>query len=152
MKLLKLYSILIVIVLLTASCSMMKKSSGDGLVSISEILADAKSPLSNDQQEKLKAFSTSGGREAFMGIYNIFDEKQTDALKEAFGVSAGRDGGPERPRFLFFAVILENSGCPLSEEQIVKWKALPDGRGGFQQMREVLTEEQNGVFQGMFNR
>ena len=87
-----------------------------------------------------------------MGAYEIFDEKQTGALKETFGASAGRGGGPERPRFLFLAIILENNGCPISEEQLVKWKAMPDGREGFQQLREVLTEKQSEVFQGLFNR
>ena len=120
MKMLKLYSILTIIVLLTASCSMMKKApDDDGLVTISEILDNAKCPLSKDQQDKLEGFSPSGGREAFMGAYEIFDEKQTGALKETFGASAGRGGGPERPRFLFLAIILENNGCPMSEEQLV---------------------------------
>ena len=152
MKAIKLFTILTVVTLLAVSCSMMKKAPDDGLVTISEILEDAKCPLSEDQQEKLKGFSPAGGREAFMGVYELFDEKQTDALKEAFGASTGRGNGPERPRLLFLAVILENNGTPLSDEQLVKWKALPDGREGFQQMREILTEKQGAAFEGLFNR
>ncbi len=49
-------------------------------------------------------------------------------------------------------VMLENSGKPLSQEQLTQWKALPDGREGFRQMREIMTEEQNNVFQKMFIR
>jgi len=152
MKSVKVFSILTVIILLFVSCSMMKKSSDNGTVSIAKILNNAKCPLNKDQQEKLKGFTPSAGREAFRGIYEVFDEKQTDALKKVFGTSPGRDGGPERPRFLFLVVMLENSGKPLTQEQLAKWKTLPDGREGFQQMRDILTEDQNSVFQGMFNR
>jgi len=152
MKLLKLTTILVVLALFVNFCASMKKAQKEEANTISSILKEANCPLTGEQATKLKEIKPGGDRGAFRGVYEIFDEKQTDALKEVFGSSPGRDGGPERPRNLFFVVIFENEGCPFTEAQLKQIKALPSGRGAFQQMREIFTEQQNEIMQSMFNR
>jgi len=152
MKLAQLTIVLVALSLVVTSCAGAKKVQKRDSVTISGILQDAKCPLSKDQETKLKAFKPGGDRGAFRTMYEVFDEKQTAALKEAFGSSPGRGDGLERPRFLFFAVLFENAGCPLTPDQITKLKALPNERGAFQQMGDILTEQQSGLLQGMFNR
>ena len=121
-------------------------------VTIAGILEKAKCPLTEEQAKKLKEFKPGGDRSGFRAVYEIFDEKQTTALKEALGSQPGRDNGPERPRNLFFTVIFENSGCPFTDAQIAKIKEIPPGREGFEKMREVFTEKQNEIMDSMFNR
>ena len=121
-------------------------------VTIAEILKNAKCPLTDDQAKTVKEFKLGGGFESFRVLGELFNEKQDAALKEVLGVQQGRDGGPERPRFLFFVVIFENEGCPFTEAQIKEIKALPEGREGFEKMRDIFTEEQGGIMQEMFNR
>ena len=152
MKLMKLMAIFVTIALFVNFCASVKKVQKESAVTISDILKEAKCPLTKDQEKKLKEFKPSGDRGAFRAVYEIFDEKQTDALKEVLGSSPGRGGGPERPRFVFFAVIFENENCPLTEAQLKELKALPGGRGAFQQMREIFTEKQSEIIQSMFNR
>ena len=152
MKLIKLITILATLALFVSFCASVKKVQKEGPVTISGILKEAKCPLTDGQTKKLKELRPGGERGAFRAIYEIFDEKQTDALKEAFGSSPGRDGGPERPRYLFFAVIFENENCPFTEAQLKELKALPSGRGAFQQMRDIFTEKQSEILQSMFNR
>ena len=152
MKLVKLTVIFAVIALIAVSCGRKEMAQKKGSNTIAGILQNAKCPLSEDQEKRLKEIKPGGGREAFRGIYDIFDDKQLNALKAVFGSSPGRDGGPERPRFLFFAVMFENAGCPMSEAQLQAMKELPQGREGFEKMREVFNEKQSEVLQGMFNR
>ena len=152
MKLLKLTTILVVLALFVNFCTSMKNAQKGETGTISGILKEANCPLTGEQEKRLKEFKPGGERRGFSEVYEIFDEKQTDALKEVFGSSPGRDGGPERPRNLFFAVIFENEGCPFTEAQLKQIKALPSGRGAFQQMQEIFTEQQNQIVQSMFNR
>lgn len=122
-------------------------------LTISDILTTAKCPLTEDQTTKLKNFSF-GDPESFMGLNQLFTDDQTKALKEAFGTQQGMGDMPESPRFLFFAVIFENEGCPFTDAQVAKIKALPDGDGMamFEQMQDIFTEKQSGVLQGMFGQ
>ena len=152
MKLVKLTTILVVLALLVSFCASIKKAEKGETGTISGILREANCPLNGEQEKRLKEFKPGGDRSGFREIYEIFDEKQTDALKEVFGSSPGRDGGPERPRNLFFAVIFENEGCPFTEAQLKQIKALPSERGAFQQMGEIFTEQQNEIMKSMFNR
>ncbi len=152
MKTFKLAAVLFAIAFFISFCSSAKKVKTDGSVLISGVLKDAKCPLSNEQATKLKEFKPGGGRGAFRAIYEVFDENQLNALKVDFGSSQGRGGRPERPRFLFFAVMFENENCPLTVEQLTALKALPNERGAFQQMGSILTEKQSALLQGMFNR
>ena len=152
MKVIKFITIFFTLALFVSFCAGVKKVQKEGTVTISDILNEAKCALNEDQAKKLKEFKPAGDRGAFRAVYEIFDEKQTDALKEVFGSSPGRDGGPERPRFLFFAVIFENENCPFTEAQLKELKALPSGRGAFQQMRDILTEKQSEIIQSIFNR
>ena len=152
MKLTKLITIFVTILLFIICCAGAKKVHKEGTVTISDILKEAKCPLNEDQAKKLKEFKPAGGRGAFQGVYEIFDEKQTNALKEVFGSSPGRGGGPERPRFVFFAVIFENENCPLTEVQLKELKALPNSREAFQQMRDIFTDKQSEILQSLFNR
>ena len=152
MKLVKLTTILIVLTLFVSFCASMKKAGKGETGTISGILKEANCPINGEQEKRLKEFNPSGDRSAFQTVYEIFNEKQIAALKEAFGSSPGRDGGPEMPRYLFFAVIFENEGCPFTEAQLQKIKALPGGRGAFQQMQEIFTEQQNEIMKSMYNR
>ena len=152
MKLKKLITIFVTILLFVNCCAGAKNVQKEGTYTISNILKEANCPLTKEQEEKLKEFKPGGDRGAFRGVYEIFDEKQTKVLMEVFVSSPGRDGGPERPRFLFFAVIFENENCPFTRAQLDKLKALPGGRGAFQQMRDIFTEKQSGIVESMFNR
>jgi len=138
--------------LLIVSCAAKNAGKGGDANSIAGILATAGSPLSADQVKQLKDFKPGGDRGAFRAIYDVFNDKQLNALKASYGSSPGRDGGPERPRFLFFAVIFENAGCPLTGEQLQAMKALPNERGAFRQVRDLLNDKQGDVLEGMFNR
>jgi len=152
MKRLKFLVIIVSIALVCTACSKTGKLQGNGGGTIGSILRDANCPLTEDQVKQMKAFSPSGGREAFRAVNDIFNEKQMAVLKETFGTMQGRDGGPGMPRFLFFAVIFENENCPLTLEQIQALKALPNDRGAFRQMRDIFTEKQNELLESMFNR
>ena len=152
MKLVKFTAVFVLVALLFSFCAGTKKMQKSESGTISSILREAKCPLTADQEKRLKEFKLGGGREAFRGIYDVFEDNQLEALKAVFGSSPGRDGGPEMPRFLFFAVIFENENCPFSPEQLEKMKSLSGGREAFQQMREIFTEKQSEVLQSMFNR
>ena len=152
MKRLKLIPIFLTLALFVSFCAGAKKASKEEANTISGILKNAGCPLTGDQANQLKEFKPGGDRGAFRAVSELFDEKQTDALKEVFGSSPGRDGGPESPRFLFFVIIFENQGCPFTGEQLEKIKALPSDRGAFQQIQEIFTEKQNEIMQSMFNR
>ena len=152
MRPVRLITIFAIVALFVNFCAGAKKLQKEGTVSINDILKEAQCPLSKDQENKLKAFKPSGGRGSFVALYEIFDEKQTIALKEVLGSSPGRGGETERPRLLFFAVLFENENCPLTEAQLKALRALPNERGAFQQMRDILTEKQSGLLQSMFNR
>ena len=152
MKAARIIPLLIAVALTFSYCAGKKKAQDDGMVRVAGVLDAANCPLTKAQADKLKEFKPGMERGAFRTLYEVFDEKQTEALKKAFGSSPGRDGGPERPRYLFFAILFENAGCPLTGAQLDKIKAFPAGQGAFQQMQDILTEQQGELLQGMFNR
>ena len=152
MKRLKLIPIFLTLALFVSFCAGAKKASKEEANTISGILKNAGCPLTNDQAKQLNEFKPGGDPGAFRTMFELFDEKKTEALKEVFGSSPGRDGGQERPRFLFFAIMFENQGCSFTGEQLEKIKALPNDRGAFEQMKEIFTEKQSEVMQSMFNR
>ena len=152
MKLVKLTTILVVLALLVSFCASMKKAGKGETGTISGILREANCPLSEVQEKKLKEFKLGGGPETFRTINEVFDEKQTEALKEILGTFPGFQGGPESPRMLFFVIIFENEGCPFTGAQIKQIKELPEGREAFEKMREIYSEEQSELVQEMFNR
>ena len=121
-------------------------------ITIADILKKAQCPLSEEQSKKLADFKPGGDFEAFRTLNEVFDEKQTAALKEAFGTFPGFDGGPEQVRFLFFAVIFENEKQPLTESQLKKIKVLPEGPEAFEEMQTIFTPEQGEIMESMFNR
>lgn len=121
-------------------------------VTIADILKKAECPLTEEQEKKLKEFKLGGDPEAFRTMYDVFNEKQMEALKKALGTFPGFQGGPETPRFLFFAIIFENEGQPFTESQLVKIKNLPEGPEAFEEMQNIFTTEQSEIMQNMFNR
>ena len=46
--------------------------------------------------------------------------------------------------------VLKRGGCPLTVEQIAKLKELPDERGSFRLMMEVLDDRQSKVLRDSF--
>ena len=102
MKLIKIYTIFVILALFINFCAGVKKVYKKGTVTISDILKEAKYPLNKDQEKMLKEFIPVEDRIAFRGLYEIFDEKQINALKEVFGSSPGRGEEPERLSFVFF--------------------------------------------------
>ena len=124
-----------------------KKESAEKPVIIADILKKAGCPLTETQVKTLKELDLSAGREAFRTLYEIFDEKQFEALKEALGTSPGRDDRPDRPRYLYQVILLEKAQCPLTAKQLEELKALPLERGSWQKMNEILTEKQQEEMQ-----
>ena len=122
----------------------------DDTVTVEKILKNAKVPLTDEQAKKIKTFKLGGDFEMFRELGEMFTEKQTAALKEALGVQEGFDGG-EHPANLFFVVIFENEGCPLTKSQIEKLKKITPGPEGFEEMQTVYNEKQNAVIQEMFS-
>jgi hypothetical protein len=116
---------------------------------IADILKTANVPLTADQTTKLKAIKQGMAPEGFMTINEIFNEKQTAALKESFGAQQGfGEGMPESPRMLLFIVMFENEGCPFTADQAKKIKALPgDMMAMFEQAQTIYNEKQNKVMQ-----
>jgi len=116
--------------------------------------------LTKEQQKKIAdILSGEITRENMNSIYDVFDEKQINALKDKLGAMPSRGDRPERPRFLLQLVILEKEGIPLTEKQVNDIKNLSMDQGGFRQMNEILTEAQReayakyrGSFGGRGNR
>ena len=127
-----------------------KKESAEKAVTIAGILDNAKCPLTETQIKTLKELDLSAGREAFGPVYEMFEEKQYEALKEALGTRPGRDDSPDRPRYLMQVILFEKENCPLTQKQLTELLALPNERGSFQQAREIYTEAQNEAFAKIF--
>ena len=129
-------------------------------VTVTSILKAAKCPLTKEQQKKIAdILSSEITRETRNSIYDIFDEKQMNALKDKLGAMPSRGDRPERPRSLFQLIILEKEKVPLTEKQVNDIKNLSMDQGGFRQMNEILTEAQSeayakyrGSFGGRGNR
>ncbi len=152
---------ILIIAILFAVLSMTTVFSADNdPVTVTSILKAAKCPLTKEQQKKIAdILSGEITRESRNSIYDIFDEKQMNALKDKLGIMPSRGDRPERPRFLFQLIILEKERVPLTEKQVNDIKNLSMDRGGFRQMNEILTEAQReayakyrGSFGGRRNR
>lgn len=141
-------------IMLMAFCAgtAFSQDAAEKAVTLADILKAASCPLTADQTKKLAALDLTKGREAFQGLNEMFDEKQTAALKAALGARPGRDGGPESPRYLMQMVVFEKAKCPLTAKQLAALKALPNERGAFQQMNEILTDPQKEAMQKVFPR
>ena len=57
------------------------------VVTVDTILNKAECPLTEKQAEQFKKLDLSGGREVFRTLYEMFDEKQMEALKKPVGYS-----------------------------------------------------------------
>lgn len=129
-----------------------KKERADTAVTVAEILKTAKVPLNEEQSKQLKEFDPSQGRELFQKLFQLFNEKQNDALKKALGVMPARNDMPETPRSLFLVVILENLKCPLTQKQIDQFKELPTDQGSWQKMNDILNDTQKEAMKKAFGR
>jgi hypothetical protein len=139
------------VMLTTMAFSQDKKAAAtDKPVTVGEILKTAKCPLTTDQAKQLKELKPGMERSALAPIYQMFDEKQITALKEALGSQPGRNGGADRPRNLIQTIMFENAGCPFTESQIVKIKEIAPGQGSREAMMAFLTDRQKETMQGMF--
>lgn len=127
---------------LLAANSVLAQQTGDKPVSIAGILKAASVPLTVEQAAKLKDFTFESGGAGFQAMAGLFDEKQTAALGKVLGTRPGRSGGPERPRALMQLIILEKAGCPLTQAQVDKIKALPADQSSTQNITDLLTETQ----------
>lgn len=152
MKILRICTVFVAAAMIMSSCSgiMNMKKSKD--LTVAGVLKDAKLPLSSEKEKQLSEFKIGGDREAFREFAQMFDEEQNEALKTLYGSAQGFGGGPERPRWVFFAVLFENEECPLTMEQLTALNELPTGREGFGRMNEILNEDQSAIVQNMFNR
>ena len=103
---------------------------------IVQALKDANRPLTESQMEQLK--SLQPGREFFRGMMDILDENQNEVIRNSSVMT-----------LMFIAPTLENAGCPLTEAQIEKIKALPGGRDpeSRQKMMDVLDDKQKNALQ-----
>jgi hypothetical protein len=131
----------------SASIVFAQAQSADKPVSIAEVLKAAQTPMTDDQVKKLKDLQSAQGREAFMAISTLFDEKQTESLKKFFGTRPGRNNGPERPRALMQAIVLENAKCPLTMKQVDQIKAMAADQATMQAITDILTEAQKAAMQ-----
>ena len=153
-------TILVLAVILAMFSASTVFSADNDPVTVTSILKVAKCPLTKEQQKKITdVLSAEITRETRNSIYDIFDEKQMNALKDKLGVMPSRGDRPERPRFLFQLIILEKEKVPLTEKQVSDIKNLSMDGGGFRQMNEILTESQSeayakyrGSFGGRRNR
>lgn len=146
-KVFTVFAVCILIFILAASAY----AQDDKPALIKDLLKEAKCPLTEEQEKKLKEFKLGGDPETFRTLFEVFDEKQTEALKEILGTFPGFEGRPESPRMLFFVIIFENEGCPFTRAQIKQIKELPEGREMFERMREIYSEKQSELLQEMFN-
>lgn len=119
-----------------------KKENPDKPVTVAEILNTANVPLSEEQAKQLKEFNPDQGPEAFLKLYQIFDDKQKDALKKALGILPAGRNFPETPRSLFLVIILENLHYPLTQEQIDQLKGLSADPTSAQKLNSILTDLQ----------
>ena len=122
------------------------------VVTIDTLLKKAECPLTEKQAKQLKELKLSEGREVFRTIYEMFDEKQMDALKKALGTRPGRNDRPDRPRYLMQVVVFQKAECPLTEDQLKKLKELPNERGSWEKAQEIYTEKQNEELGKIFRR
>jgi len=129
-----------------------KKESADTPVTIASILKAAEVPLSEDQAKQVKEFNPSQGPDTFMKLYQIFDDKQKDALKKTLGVLPARENFPETPRSFFLIVILDNLNCPLTQKQVDQLKDIPMDQNGWKKMDSILSDAQKEAMKKSFGR
>ncbi|MFC1694258.1 hypothetical protein ACFL1R_12210 [Candidatus Latescibacterota bacterium] len=122
------------------------------VVTIDTILNKAECPLTEKQVEQFKELVLSEGREVFRTIYEMFDEKQMEALKKTLGTLPGRNDRPDRPRYLMQVVVFQKAECPLTEDQLKELKELPNERGSWEKAQEIYTEKQIEELGKIFRR
>ena len=118
---------------------------------IGKILEEAGCPLTDDQKEDIEALDSSP--ESRRRMMEILDDTQREALQKNW---RGRGDESRRPRgrrgdrdmaagFLRYVdAMLEEAGCPLSEEQREEIRALT-GSGARDGMMDILTDQQKTV-------
>lgn len=143
--------IVIVAAVLSAGAAFTQQTA-DKPVTVGDILKKAGCPLTADQTKKIADLDLSQGFQAFRGIYEIFDEKQTAALKKELGTRPGRNGGPETPRNLMQLIVFEKEKCPLTEKQLEAMKKIEPGQGSYQQMTDLYTDKQKEAMQKIMPR
>ncbi len=137
---------------LSAAFASAQQAAADKPVTLADILKKAECPLTADQAKKIADLDLTKGREAFQGINEMFDEKQTAALKKELGTRAGRNGGPETPRYVTQLIVLEKGKCPLTEKQLEALKKIEPGQGSYQAMNDLLTDKQKEEMQKVMPR
>ena len=115
--------------------SQMAKQMAASLKYIADALKEAGCPLTDDQMQKIRELQ---GREMFRGMMDILTDQQNEAFRQSNVMS-----------IMFIAPALEEAGCPLTEDQIARIKALPAGRdeAARGRMMEILTDKQRGVLE-----
>lgn len=136
----------------TALSQSATKETPEKTITLAGILDTAECSLTETQIKSLKELDLSAGREAFGTLYDIFEEKQFEALKKALGTRTGRDDRPDRPRYLMQVVVFEKEKCLLTQKQLTELLALPNERGSYQLAREIYTEKQNEALGKIFRR
>lgn len=102
---------------------------------IATVLEEAGCPLSSDQIEQLE--NTEPGPNNRDAIKDILTEEQLKALAQN-RPPRERAGRPHDA----MKRILEEAGCPLTEEQIASMKELERGPGMREEIENILTDEQ----------
>lgn len=137
---------------LTVAVASAQQAGTDKPVTLADILKKAGCPLTAEQTKKIADLDLTKGREAFQGINEMFDEKQTAALKKELGTRQGRNGGPETPRYVTQLIVLEKGKCPLTEKQLEALKKIEPGQGSYQAMNDLLTDKQKEEMQKVMPR
>jgi hypothetical protein len=119
-----------------------KKETIDPPVTVADILNTANVPLSEEQAKQLKEFDPEKGSSSFLKLYQMFDDKQKDALKKALGTLPARGNIPETPRSLFLVIILENLNNPLTQGQVDQLKVLSTDPNSAQKLNSIFTDDQ----------
>jgi len=101
-------------------------------------------PLTDEQKKKIGEIEP--GSEARNAMNEILTQEQRDVIQKAF---AGRGAQAFIERI---TNSLKEAGHPLSEEQAAKLKEIEFGRDMREKIREILTDEQNKVFEEMSQR
>ncbi len=141
------YGVLVLAVFIAVISSSSLFAADKDPVTVAGILKDANCPLTESQQKTIADLEPGGNmREVTQKIYDMFDEKQTAALKAKLGAMPSRDDRPERPRSLLQLIVLEKEGVPLTEKQVNDIKNLSMDQGGFRQMNEMLTDAQREAY------
>jgi len=102
---------------------------------LSRVLEEAGYPLTEAQLDEIRALEP--GTDIRAGVMDILTPEQREALGNGFsGETAGIRG------YRRITGVLEEAGCPLTDEQLESIRELPRGPGRKDSIRSVLTPEQ----------